>query len=504
MNGGEMSESKDPAIKLFGKTIPLPESQIPAKADEKSDEGCQILEKSEVKDVCSEVTKTVAKYVHLEESGKPDKSSVIKNGKEEDTQMSTDGNEAQVNPMPKVDTTETSSRDQEKVLKKPDKILPCPRCNSLDTKFCYFNNYNVNQPRHFCKNCQRYWTAGGTIRNVPVGAGRRKNKHLASQYRQILVPSDGVPITRIEIPDSPNQQLLPCGESPTSSRPSTGNGTLLKFGPEGPLCESMANVLHLREQKRCAEMASVRENKEEPPSCSSSMTASSVREIEIHEKVPGSCNELTQPHPMQCYPVPPWASTWNPGWNNSASMVATRSSSELVSVPDGINPNPIQWCSTPMLAVPGFSGPTIPLQFVPAPYWGCLPVWAAGTRNMPFSGSNCGLSPSSSISNSCSGNNSPTLGKHSRDANFIDEEKQENCVLVPKTLRIDDPDEASRSSIWATLGFNSEQKETKSECGIFRPFKSSTEGKGHPSDATQVLEANPAAFSRSQTFQEST
>jgi hypothetical protein len=54
--------------------------------------------------------------------------------------------------------------------------VACPRCLSQDTKFCYYNNYNVNQPRHFCKNCQRYWTAGGTLRNVPVGAGRRKNK----------------------------------------------------------------------------------------------------------------------------------------------------------------------------------------------------------------------------------------------------------------------------------------------------------------------------------------
>lgn len=61
--------------------------------------------------------------------------------------------------------------------KKPDRTLPCPRCNSLDTKFCYYNNYNVNQPRHFCKGCQRYWTAGGTLRNVAVGAGRRKRKH---------------------------------------------------------------------------------------------------------------------------------------------------------------------------------------------------------------------------------------------------------------------------------------------------------------------------------------
>ena len=60
--------------------------------------------------------------------------------------------------------------------KASEKIIPCPRCKSMETKFCYFNNYNVNQPRHFCKGCQRYWTAGGALRNVPVGAGRRKAK----------------------------------------------------------------------------------------------------------------------------------------------------------------------------------------------------------------------------------------------------------------------------------------------------------------------------------------
>ncbi|CAL9135134.1 phosphoenolpyruvate carboxylase [Musa troglodytarum] len=55
--------------------------------------------------------------------------------------------------------------------------LPCPRCKSKETRFCYFNNYNVNQPRHFCKACHRYWTAGGTLRsNVPVGAGRRRGR----------------------------------------------------------------------------------------------------------------------------------------------------------------------------------------------------------------------------------------------------------------------------------------------------------------------------------------
>lgn len=61
---------------------------------------------------------------------------------------------------------------------KPNTVLACPRCDSLKTKFCYYNNYNVNQPRHFCKNCHRYWTAGGTMRKVPVGARKRKSKHL--------------------------------------------------------------------------------------------------------------------------------------------------------------------------------------------------------------------------------------------------------------------------------------------------------------------------------------
>jgi len=54
--------------------------------------------------------------------------------------------------------------------------VPCPRCGSPNTKFCYYNNYNLAQPRHFCKACRRYWTKGGHLRNVPVGGGCRKHK----------------------------------------------------------------------------------------------------------------------------------------------------------------------------------------------------------------------------------------------------------------------------------------------------------------------------------------
>ncbi|OIV94343.1 hypothetical protein TanjilG_21683 [Lupinus angustifolius] len=62
-------------------------------------------------------------------------------------------------------------------MKKSSESLKCPRCDSTNTKFCYYNNYNKSQPRHFCRDCKRHWTKGGTLRNVPVG-GVRKNKRL--------------------------------------------------------------------------------------------------------------------------------------------------------------------------------------------------------------------------------------------------------------------------------------------------------------------------------------
>lgn len=65
-----------------------------------------------------------------------------------------------------------SQQDQQQVP------LKCPRCDSSNTKFCYYNNYSLSQPRHFCKACKRYWTRGGTLRNVPVGGGCRKNKRV--------------------------------------------------------------------------------------------------------------------------------------------------------------------------------------------------------------------------------------------------------------------------------------------------------------------------------------
>ncbi|KAK2456134.1 dof zinc finger protein DOF4.6 [Trifolium repens] len=70
---------------------------------------------------------------------------------------------------------------------KPQKeqAINCPRCNSINTKFCYYNNYSLTQPRYFCKTCRRYWTQGGSIRNIPVGGGSRKNKRSSTSNSSI-------------------------------------------------------------------------------------------------------------------------------------------------------------------------------------------------------------------------------------------------------------------------------------------------------------------------------
>ncbi|MFS7912670.1 putative transcription factor C2C2-Dof family [Helianthus anomalus] len=72
-------------------------------------------------------------------------------------------------------------RPMENRWKPSVEIAPnCPRCASSNTKFCYYNNYSLSQPRYFCKGCRRYWTKGGSLRNVPVGGGCRKNRRSRS------------------------------------------------------------------------------------------------------------------------------------------------------------------------------------------------------------------------------------------------------------------------------------------------------------------------------------
>ncbi|KAG5241553.1 hypothetical protein OIU78_028635 [Salix suchowensis] len=93
--------------------------------------------------------------------------------------------------VPPVDLQETSKDDNQSstsnrktaTTRPQEQASKCPRCESPNTKFCYYNNYSLTQPRHFCKTCRRYWTKGGALRNVPIGGGCRKNKKIKSSTR---------------------------------------------------------------------------------------------------------------------------------------------------------------------------------------------------------------------------------------------------------------------------------------------------------------------------------
>nr|BAH58100.1 Dof zinc finger protein [Ipomoea batatas] len=496
-----MREVKDSEIKLFGKKIALPENGRVVLFDGAGEyaESCENDCVSD-RDRCSDDSKLNGSAgkggadVDEIDTQKPedddkellseefseekdqdqdmDELESTKNESESDNNVKTPPADED-SPSPKTSKTENdqteTNNSQQKTLKKPDKILPCPRCNSMDTKFCYYNNYNVNQPRHFCKSCQRYWTAGGTMRNVPVGAGRRKNKNSASHCRHITI-TEALQAARI---DAPN------GFHHPTYKP---NGTVLSFGPESPLCESMASLLNLADKKVPNGMRNgfykheqgnspnkVGENGDDCSSVSSVTTTSSAAggKYPPQEAVMPNINGF--PTPVPCLPGVPWPFPWN------------------AAVP------------LPAICPPGF-----PMPFCPAPYWNCA---VPGPWSLPW------LAPPSPTANQKTSSSSPNspLGKHSREGELLtpnnpeakessEQKRSGNSVLVPKTLRIDDPDEAAKSSIWSTLGI---KYDSISRGGLFKALQPKSDEKNHTATPPSALQANPAALSRSLSFQES-
>lgn len=86
-------------------------------------------------------------------------------------------------PQPPINAPQFTEQEQ----------LRCPRCDSTNTKFCYYNNYNLSQPRHFCKACRRYWTRGGALRNIPVGGSSRKSAKRSSAAADTNSPASKRP-----------------------------------------------------------------------------------------------------------------------------------------------------------------------------------------------------------------------------------------------------------------------------------------------------------------------
>ncbi|XP_022948357.1 cyclic dof factor 1-like [Cucurbita moschata] len=442
--------SKDPSFTLFGRKIPLSDDGEPP---------------------------PIHSHAHDSPSDKdapPGKESTVDDDDEKTVDDSDDsinldaGEEVSVNPKtPSIDEEEAANpingkpesenSNSEKTLKKPDKLLPCPRCKSMETKFCYYNNYNVNQPRHFCKACQRYWTAGGTMRNVPVGAGRRKSKNSASYYRHITI-SEALDAARIEPPNGTDKPKFICN-----------NGRVLSFNMESQNSEPMVgSVLNLAENRVLSNGVKKFEEKGSEV-CDKSSNLSSMAVQSSSESHTQKINGF--PSQISCLSGVPWPFVWNS------------------SVPP------------PAFCPPGFPS----LTFVPAAAWNC---GAPGPWNTTW------FSPqaSSAEKSLCSDTKaSSTLGKHQRDNEMAKEEwisskeeglKQRNgYVLTPKTLRIDDPSEAAKSSIWATLGIKNES--ITGGKNLFKTFQPKGHEKTHTAETSSVLQANPAALSRSLVFHES-
>ncbi|KZV28554.1 zinc finger protein [Dorcoceras hygrometricum] len=511
-----MFVERDPKIKLFGKTIELQEAaaaapavtslpvptQCSVAAEEDGshhDPPCSsdsMLEDrnldldAEEQESTKSLSDTIQDAAKKGGLGQPTMEEEFRDSNRipEDSTTPSADDRAVANKTSKTEEDQNGAgNSQDRTLKKPDKILPCPRCNSMDTKFCYFNNYNVNQPRHFCKNCHRYWTAGGTMRNVPIGAGRRKNKNTVSQFRHLTV-REALQSAQVDIPNV----IHPAALNPN-------NSTVLTFNSDTPLCESMASALNIADESiinsrrngfhRTEANISVshgsKVNRDDPQFRTFTSTASSTSD-KCKSVLPESTSNFPPVPPrVPCFPGAPWHFPWHSD----------------------------PW-STPM-SPPTVSPATFPVPFFSTtlPYWGCA---VPGAWNVPWVFPQMPTAIQCDKPQSSSDPNSPTLGKHSRDENLLKspngneaepqkESSSEKSLWIPKTLRIDDPEEAAKSSIWETLGIKHDSVDSLGGADLFKPFQSqsNSDEKSSVLETSSVLHANPAALSRALSFQES-
>ncbi|PSS11934.1 Dof zinc finger protein like [Actinidia chinensis var. chinensis] len=121
-----------------------------------------------------------------------------------------------------------------------EQALNCPRCNSTNTKFCYYNNYSLSQPRYFCKTCRRYWTDGGALRNVPVGGGSRKNKRSSSSSSSSTTTATTTPSKTLHDHQMTPPNNFSSHQNPNITFPSQGQDLNLAYNSNStPFSTSM-------------------------------------------------------------------------------------------------------------------------------------------------------------------------------------------------------------------------------------------------------------------------
>ncbi|CAM6124988.1 unnamed protein product [Calypogeia fissa] len=471
-----------------------------------------------------------------------------------------------------------------KMPRRPDKAVACPRCHSLETKFCYYNNYNVNQPRHFCKHCQRYWTAGGTLRNVPVGAGRRKNKHgsvvsprqtpdmglVRGDEPDVAAPllvGKGVPLPvplQVPVVQTVLGGSLPCSPKPIIRVPVGGGSTdgvnSLPYGMRVPSLEG-TYILASAEVVKPSEAGGIagsslprvsttsgfsdvgRGPSEAEGTCgwpskdgSACASASGPGGSNLLPSVKGE-SAASPKHISDSDVTQAWSSGgaggvrsshgapgsfgffnggWPYGYNVGWSVGAAFCTGGVPSVGNAMPPpTPASvaawngaaagnmWTGVPW-PMPGLSWS--PAGWGPPPWpiapWALNPAAAVGrSPSIPTGGASGVPSP---VPCPIGTQGSSALGKHGRPFEGGGS-ASDGTVWAPKSLRMADPEEAMRSSVWRILGVGSHPE--LMPASTFKAFQPKSDSKKAPDGDQQTvqttLHANPAAMSRSMYFQES-
>lgn len=443
----------------------------------------------------------------------------------------------------------------DKRLRKPDKPRPCPRCESMDTKFCYFNNYNVNQPRHFCRKCQRYWTAGGSLRNMPVGAGRRKSKHAASHQKHVIMPDmaavriDGGDVAHGRItgnhskvgPSQPQCHLLPLEVGSFTAMDSPSSGIMLSFGHQSPLCESTAatslsmqrgaTIEHqgslngqsalpaygdmtvdsengwsvdckkriITPSNRCHETSSAPAKFHSTDTSAAGSSVAAIQWSQKNDHVHSTVSELANKanteadaHALQETGVGSYACS-GPGHHFNLAM-KNPSAVAAVSLPA---PNCWPWNGAPGGMWGSFPWPCMPPTMCPT-MWGSPPFNWTSAWSMPWGPA---AAAGAVVAAAAAATASSTARKHRLESSQVGS-GAEGCLWVPKTLRINDPDEAARSSIWTTLGLGDGPGSLAMGRVVTKAFRCKSETKDGDESTTQSRHSNPAAMSRSMAFNE--
>ncbi|KAI5075560.1 hypothetical protein GOP47_0009636 [Adiantum capillus-veneris] len=374
----------------------------------------------------------------------------------------------------------------EKAPKKPDKEMPAV----LD---CWW---------HFTE-CTIRTSAPDVARNRFCGASISPGTILSSKPRLHVLPLD--------------TQSIPTSDSPLA------NSRMLSFGQESPLCKSMAaTTLGLQENATLQNRGGIHvdgamgadvtfalggkdtseledctiSGKISPPSCQTGMNNATIaaggqpQEDEPTLTAGGGNDQI---HVGERSSPSIHDTIWQPGSN----MVSSSFNPTSVTLPDSETsttssfslppPNVLAFHGAPGSFWPGFTWP-----FMNPAMWGAPPLEWAGPWTMPV------YPPAAAAATLLP---LPNVGCAPQKHQPLERSQPEKCLWVPKTLRIDDPLDAARSSIWTTLGLGDGPLSSPARCST-NAFQGKLELKEENEAVSSNRLSNPAALSRSAAFQE--